>query len=190
MFEMSKIRTPRNRVALVAAGVERAVLLRPRLLDRHEQQVPVDREVTLTARAHDGGHERRRRRVGDVVDREAVEVADEGVSCPGAPCRSSPARCRTRRPARTCARAACFVLRAGSMPREAIPGLSRPGARFARGSVVEGSCADAAEAVTPASSAPPARATSNFRVAVRDMPILLLLSLRPLAMNHTQVRWG
>ena len=58
---------------------QRAVLLGARLLDRHEQQVLVDRHVALAARADDSGLQRRGRRVRDVVDLEAVEVADERV---------------------------------------------------------------------------------------------------------------
>ena len=49
------------------------------LLDRHEQQVAVDRHVALAAGAHHVGDVGRVGRVGDVVDVEAVEVADEGV---------------------------------------------------------------------------------------------------------------
>ena len=47
------------------------------LLDRHEEQVAVDRHVTLAARAHEGAAQGRVGRVGDVVELEAVEVAHD-----------------------------------------------------------------------------------------------------------------
>ena len=57
------------------AAVETAAVL----LDRHEQQVAVDRDVTLSARAGDGGDQLRLPRVFDVVGREPVEVAHHDV---------------------------------------------------------------------------------------------------------------
>ena len=51
----------------------------PTLLDRHEQQVAVRRQVALSTGADDRRLERRIRRVGDVVDVEAVEASGEGV---------------------------------------------------------------------------------------------------------------
>ena len=76
---MSKIRTPRKRSALTGGGdaLDAAVDAAARLLDRHEQQVAVNRDVALAARADDRGHQLRPARVLDVVDVEAVEVADE-----------------------------------------------------------------------------------------------------------------
>ncbi len=50
-----------------------------RLLHRHEQQIAVHRHVTLPARADHRRQQRGLRRVGDVVDVEAAEVADEQV---------------------------------------------------------------------------------------------------------------
>ena len=50
-----------------------------RLLDRHEEQVAVHRHVTLAAGAHERRPQRRSRGIRDVVDLEAVEVADDGV---------------------------------------------------------------------------------------------------------------
>ncbi len=50
-----------------------------RLFDRHEEQVAVDRHVTLTARTHERRAQGRRCGIRDVVDLEAVEVADDGV---------------------------------------------------------------------------------------------------------------
>ncbi len=47
----------------------------PGCLDRDEQQVPHDRGVVLAAGAHDFDDDARVRRVGDVEDREAGEVA-------------------------------------------------------------------------------------------------------------------
>ena len=56
-----------------------AVRARPRLLGGHEEQVPVDGDLALPTRTHDSRPERRVVRIGDVVDQETVEVADEGV---------------------------------------------------------------------------------------------------------------
>ena len=50
-----------------------------RLLDRHEQQVAVDRHVALAAGAHDRREQPRLLRRLDVVGVEAVEVAEEQV---------------------------------------------------------------------------------------------------------------
>src|SRR5690606_4511547 len=61
--------------ALHAAGA--AVEAAARLLDRHEEQVAVDRHVTLAAGADDRRQQLRVTRVGDVVDVEPAEVADE-----------------------------------------------------------------------------------------------------------------
>ena len=78
---MSKMRTPRKRSALTGAGnaLHAAVDAAARLLDRHEQQVAVDRHVALTAGAHDRRQQSRPARVLDVVGVEAVEVAHEEV---------------------------------------------------------------------------------------------------------------
>ena len=77
---MSKIRTPRNRSGSPLGTPGRAaVRARARLLRGHEEQVLVDRHLTLAARADHGGPDRGVRRVGDVVDLEAVEVPDERV---------------------------------------------------------------------------------------------------------------
>ena len=60
MSLMSKMRTPRKRsvthrrVDALRAAVEAAA----RLLDRHEEQVAVDRHVALAARAHDRREQR------------------------------------------------------------------------------------------------------------------------------------
>ena len=48
-----------------------------RLLHRHEEQVPVDRHVALSARTDDGCQQARPARVLDVVGVEAVVVADD-----------------------------------------------------------------------------------------------------------------
>ena len=79
MSLMSKMRTPRKRSGLTGASTPcgAAVDAAARLLDRHEQQVAVDRHVALAARAHDRRQQLRLLRVLDVVDVEAVEVADE-----------------------------------------------------------------------------------------------------------------
>ncbi len=47
------------------------------LFHRHDQQVAVDRHVSLTARAHDGGDEPGLPRIFDVVGIEPVEAAEE-----------------------------------------------------------------------------------------------------------------
>ena len=47
--------------------------------NRHEEEVAVDGDVALAAGAHDGGGELRLLGVGDVVEVEAVVVADEDV---------------------------------------------------------------------------------------------------------------
>ena len=52
------------------------------LLHRHEQQVPVDRQVALAPRAHHVGDVHGSGRIGHVVDVEPVEVAHEGVVAP------------------------------------------------------------------------------------------------------------
>jgi hypothetical protein len=51
-----------------------------RLLRRHEQQVAMDGNVTLAARTDDGGAKLRAGRVRDVVDLDAVVVADVRVA--------------------------------------------------------------------------------------------------------------
>ena len=56
-----------------------AVGARPGLLGGHEEQVPVHRDLALAARADDRGADLRIGGIGDVVDLEAVEVADERV---------------------------------------------------------------------------------------------------------------
>ena len=55
MSLMSKMRTPRNRSALTGRrhALRAAVEPAARLLDRHEQQVAVDRHVALAAGADD-----------------------------------------------------------------------------------------------------------------------------------------
>ena len=58
-------------------GIRAAVDAATRLLHGHEQQVPVDRDLALAARADDGGAKRRVGGIGDVVDLEPVEVSDE-----------------------------------------------------------------------------------------------------------------
>ena len=60
---------------LDAAGA--AVDAAARLLDRHDQQIAVNRDVALPARADHRGDEARVLRILDVVGIEAVEVADE-----------------------------------------------------------------------------------------------------------------
>jgi len=47
------------------------------LLDRHEQQIPVHRDVALTARADHRQHQLRRAVTAHVIGVEAVEIADE-----------------------------------------------------------------------------------------------------------------
>ena len=83
MSLMSKMRTPRKRSALTVSvdALRAAVDPSARLLDRHEQQVPVDRDVALSAGTHDRGEQLRLLRRLDVVDVEAVEVADEDERC-------------------------------------------------------------------------------------------------------------
>ena len=76
-FEMSKMRTPWKPLP-TGRALRPAVDPTARLLDRHEEQVPVDRHLALPARADDGGDDRRSVGIGDVVDLEAVEVADVG----------------------------------------------------------------------------------------------------------------
>ena len=58
------------------AGVA-AVDAASRLLDRHEQQVSVDRDVTLAAGTHHRGHQLRLARILDGVGVETVEIAGE-----------------------------------------------------------------------------------------------------------------
>ena len=80
--EMSKIRTPRNRSALTGVSGEAlgtAVDAAAGLLDRHEQQVAVHRDIALAARADERAVQHRVVRVRDVVDLEAVEAADDGT---------------------------------------------------------------------------------------------------------------
>ena len=50
-----------------------------RLLDRHEQQVSVDRHVALTAGADERRPQLRVGGIGEVVDLEAVEASDDGI---------------------------------------------------------------------------------------------------------------
>ncbi len=64
-----------RRVDALRAAVETAA----RLLDRHEEQVAVDRHVALATRAHDRREQRRLLRRIDVVHVEAVEVAEEEI---------------------------------------------------------------------------------------------------------------
>ena len=81
MSLMSKMRTPRNRSALAVSvdALRAAVDAAARLLDRHEEQVAVDRHVALPAGADDRGEQPRLLRRLDVVGVEAVEVAEEHV---------------------------------------------------------------------------------------------------------------
>ena len=67
------------RVDRAGRALGAAVDAAARLFDRHEEQVAVDRHVTLAARAHERRAQGRRGGIGDVVDLEAVEVADDGV---------------------------------------------------------------------------------------------------------------
>ena len=78
---MSKTRTPRKRSLLTGASTPPVPQSTPaaRLLDRHDQQVAVDRDVALPARADHRGDEARVLRILDVVGIEAVEVAGEEV---------------------------------------------------------------------------------------------------------------
>ena len=81
MSVMSKMRTPRKRSLLTGFGhaLRAAVDAAAGLLDRHEQQVAVDRDVALAAGADDRRQQARALRALDVVGIEAVEVADHHV---------------------------------------------------------------------------------------------------------------
>ena len=81
MSVMSKMRTPRKRSLLTGFGhaLRAAIDAAARLLDRHEQQVAVDRDVALAARADDRREQPRALRALNVVGVEAVEVAHEQV---------------------------------------------------------------------------------------------------------------
>ena len=81
MSVMSKMRTPRKRSLLTGFGhaLHAAVDAAARLLDRHEQQVAVDRDVALAAGADDRRQQARALRALDVVGVEAVEVAHHHV---------------------------------------------------------------------------------------------------------------
>ena len=81
----------RGRLRHRAAGVVAA-----RGVRRKEEQVPVDADVVLGAGADDLRHHPRRRRVGHVVDHEAVVVAHEGLAVLEREVRPDPARERAR----------------------------------------------------------------------------------------------
>ena len=85
VVEVADVEDPHAAEAVGTDGRVRGEALRatvdpsPGLLHGHEQQVAVHRRVALPARAHERRTQRRVGRVGDVVDLEAVEAADDRV---------------------------------------------------------------------------------------------------------------
>ena len=84
LFRLAHVADVEDADAAEALGADRllnalrsAVEPAPRLFHRHDQQVAVDRHVSLAARAHHGGDEPGLPRILDVVGIEPVKAAEE-----------------------------------------------------------------------------------------------------------------
>src|SRR5690349_24389267 len=89
LFRLRHVRDVEDADAAEPFGADRllyasraAVDAPARLLDGHEQQVAVNRKIALTAGADDRRDQARLRGGRDVVDVEAVEIADEQLVAP------------------------------------------------------------------------------------------------------------